>query len=396
MGAAMALGPTILPALEQLGLLEEMKKFSLPCNELHLYDSNMERLGTMRMKGQKEIDNTYYDGDILVGADGTYSAVRQNLYRDMEKLGILPKSDSKGLTAGYTCMVGVTDPLDPERYPQLKDEFVHFATVQGGVNYTWNVINTSDQRICWGLGLRFKNEEEAKRQQFANSEWGPEANTRNVKTRFCAPNMFRDFPCPYGGTLGDLIDKTPEDLISKVFLEYKLFKTWFHGRTVLLGDGKFYLRIKITCLVYSSRRSMLPSSGQGAVNAMQDAVILANCLYDLRNNKSLKGITAAFQSYYDQRFSHAKTEYGRSILTEKIFSGQRWNEKLYRKILFNYLPHVVQQKSFETLSMYRPQATFIPMVPFRGTGSVLPQLQSKRYQKEQAEKKKREQAAVTV
>ena len=30
-------------------------------------------------------DNTDYDGDILVGADGAYSAVRQNIYRDMDE-----------------------------------------------------------------------------------------------------------------------------------------------------------------------------------------------------------------------------------------------------------------------------------------------------------------------
>lgn len=39
----------------------------------------------------------------------------------------------------------------------------------------------------------------------------------------------------------------------------------------------------------------------GAVNAMQDAVILANCLYDLKDNTQ-KSITAAFKSYYDQRY----------------------------------------------------------------------------------------------
>ena len=39
-------------------------------------------------------------------------------------------------------------------------------------------------------------------------------------------------------TVGDLIDRTAPQLISKVMLEEKLFKTWYHGRTVLIGDGK--------------------------------------------------------------------------------------------------------------------------------------------------------------
>lgn len=51
----------------------------------------------------------------------------------------------------------------------------------------------------------------------------------------------RDFPVPGGNgqlVLGDLIDRTPKEYISKVMLEEKLFDTWYGGRTVLLGDGK--------------------------------------------------------------------------------------------------------------------------------------------------------------
>ena len=37
----------------------------------------------------------------------------------MTEKGILPKSDSEDLVAGYTCMVGVTGELDIEKYPML-------------------------------------------------------------------------------------------------------------------------------------------------------------------------------------------------------------------------------------------------------------------------------------
>lgn len=52
----------------------------------------------------------------------------------------------------------------------------------------------------------------------------------------------RDFPIISGGdkitTVGDLIDLTPKDLISKVMLEEKVFETWHHKRIALMGDGK--------------------------------------------------------------------------------------------------------------------------------------------------------------
>jgi len=67
---------------------------------------------------------------------------------------------------------------------------------------------------------------------FENAEWGPESIAPMIKE-------FHSFPCPYNhGTIGDLIDETPTDSISKVYLEHKIFQTWHHGRSVLLGDGK--------------------------------------------------------------------------------------------------------------------------------------------------------------
>lgn len=68
------------------------------------------------------------------------------------------------------------------------------------------------------------------------SEWSTQAAEAMCKE-------VRDFKIPGGKdgkvhTLGDLIDKTPKELISKVMLEEKLFSTWHGGRVALLGDGK--------------------------------------------------------------------------------------------------------------------------------------------------------------
>lgn len=62
----------------------------------------------------------------------------------------------------------------------------------------------------------------------------------------------RDFLIPFGGTLGDLIDATPRDNISRVFLEDKLFETWHYGRTVLVGDGLCTLLSFVDCVLITN------------------------------------------------------------------------------------------------------------------------------------------------
>ena len=64
-----------------------------------------------------------------------------------------------------------------------------------------------------------------------NAEWGPSTNQAMIDEIY-------NFPLKNGGVLGHLIDSTDPDLISKVYIEEKLFETWNHGRIALLGDGE--------------------------------------------------------------------------------------------------------------------------------------------------------------
>jgi len=76
-------------------------------------------------------DGSTVSGDILVGADGAYSYVRQCIFKEAAEKGVLPKADSENLSQGYITMVGTTDSLDPSSYPDLKDNYTHFAQMIG-------------------------------------------------------------------------------------------------------------------------------------------------------------------------------------------------------------------------------------------------------------------------
>lgn len=172
--------------------------------------------------------------------------------------------------------------------------------------------------------------EEAKAQRFRNSEWGPEATESMIAA-------VRDFPTTFGGgTLGDILDATPKDVVSKVMLEEKLFDTWHHGNVVLIGDAV---------------HKMLPTSGQGAINAMQDAVVLANCIYDLEDLKP-ESLDAAFESYKQQRHGEAKKQVNNSAVNAKISSGQ---VRAFPNVLFIRLATLFEyQVKHACLSGYSP------------------------------------------
>ncbi|KAF8915974.1 hypothetical protein BGZ58_005372, partial [Dissophora ornata] len=218
-------------------------------------------------------DNTTFEGDILVGADGANSSVRQNLYKRLDKQGLLPKDDLKTQSIGYTCMVGVSEPKNPERYPQLKDKVSNRAQVLAKERLSWSVSNAPDNKIGWELGIQF-SEEEVQSHGFGNCEWNPESNDAMIKE-------FQDMPCPWGGTMGDIIKDTPAEYISK----------------------------------------MLPGAGQAVINAMQDAVVLANCFYSMVDTTP-ESITAAFQEYYRQRFQRSEAVFKASGAMSKFVFDQ--------------------------------------------------------------------------
>ncbi|KAF9399708.1 hypothetical protein BGZ76_007865, partial [Entomortierella beljakovae] len=87
------------------------------------------------------------------------------------------------------------------------------------------------------------------------------------------------------------------------------------------------------------------------------------------------------------RYKHAKYQVDNSAGLGKILYGQTWIEKMLRKIVFGYMPKWFENNSAAKATEYRPQLTFLPKAPQRGTVKVLPQKESKRILNKQDEKK---------
>ncbi|KAG0199095.1 hypothetical protein BGX33_011878 [Mortierella sp. NVP41] len=199
-------------------------------------------------------DNSYYEGDIV----HMYEALRTE-----EKL---PKSDQEDLPFNCTCLIGQTKALDPEQFPIVKEPTSQYHSVFGENSpFTWTIFNTAQNTLCWTViyHLDKKTSKVTEEQRLRNNE-DSEWDAHPAQT-MC--NETRHFPLPLREgkmTMGDLYDLTEKELISKVMLEEKVFKTWYSGRTVLLGDACHKLN---------------PWGGHGAVKAIHDAIALANLFY---------------------------------------------------------------------------------------------------------------------
>ncbi|KAG0066650.1 hypothetical protein BGZ89_007053 [Linnemannia elongata] len=400
LGSATGINPNILPLFEQLGLLEKLKAVAKEVASVNVYTADMEQLGSIDVYlhafllsevpqekmtlGTKVLsiqqnqygvmirtnDGKHHHADILIGSDGAYSAVRQSLFKQMSAQGILPKSDGEALKVCHMGILGTTERLDPEKFPRAHETYGHSGVVIGDkTRHTWRYFSVPGGRVCWRIDVQLKSTSHDESDAFRLSEWDADSFKLDA-------DDWREFKTDLGGTMGDLIDATPKECISKVMLEEKLFETWYHNRTVLIGD---------------SCHKMLPNAGRGALNAMMDAVVLANTIYEI-TSATPENITAALKEYYEIRYPHAKLELQGSQRMAKVLAGQTWLNSLTRSIVLGYLPKSIQQKNTENGLRYRPQLTFLPQVEARGTVPPLPQMVSKRFLTEQQQQQEQEQA----
>ncbi|KAG0332701.1 hypothetical protein BG000_009811 [Podila horticola] len=350
-----------LRAIEQLGLLEEVMRIAKPVSSIVLRRPNMSTVGkidTMYLKEryghhscivqrselcqllvsrmpqekiqwdrrvlevvsgdagvQCRCSNGHVEqADILIGADGAHSSIRQNLYRTLREKNILPKSDAEPLKCTQNSIIGMTNPLDPERYPAAGARFSEVNIIVGkddGSHYTMWLSPASGNRIVWSVTGELLSPGDSD-VNFRQSEFGPEA-----VDAVCG--LIQDLKTPFGDTLGDLIGQSQRDNITKVMIEEKHYKTWFYGRTALIGEA---------C------HKFVPFSGQGAEQAILDAVCLVNLLYKLDRN-SLPDITKAFQDYYDQRHHVLKTAFNVSSYMSNLMDSHGLTGELKRTMTFN-------------------------------------------------------------
>ncbi|KAF9151026.1 hypothetical protein BG015_007152 [Linnemannia schmuckeri] len=379
------LGPNTLRAIEQLGLLDEVMQVAKPVSGLTLMKHNMTvsgRIDTLFCKEryghyscvlqrseflrilishlpqgkvlwgkyvleivngdagvQVRCSNGYVEeADIIIGADGAYSAVRQNIYRTMKTKNLLPKSDEEPLKHSLNAIIGITQPLDGSRFPVAYQQFSEVTVVVGkDPLYSLWLSPIVNNRVVWSVSGELLKPEDGDNTNFKQSEFGPEAID-------AVCGLIQDLEIPWGGTMADLIECTQRDHMTKIMVEEKQFKTWHYGRVALIGEG------------------------QGAEQAIMDAIYLANHLYRLDETPVHEDYVKIFEGYQRRRAPLVKNAVQMTQSLTHLMNTQGLSADVKRKVMFS-LPDWLKAAGADKLQV-RPLLDYLAPVDDRGKKSV--------------------------
>ncbi|KAF9977688.1 hypothetical protein BGZ73_005198 [Actinomortierella ambigua] len=352
LGSGLSLSCQVLRVFDQVGVLDDLMAVSKRLMGIRYFDKDLKKIGGVDASGFEEregvmvrcADGTSYDGDILIGADGAYSAVRQNLYKNMKKKGlVVRKEDMDPLRFDQFCILGVTKPLG-DIYPVLNEPTTHMDVVLANKDVSYNQVNAiplTGSRLAWSIRGHFLETQVQDESNFRFSEWGSESVDTLRKE-------IDPFKVSLGGTIGEMIEHSGTN-VSRIMIEEKLFTSWFDGRTALMGDAAHKLN---------------PAGGQGANQTILDAICLANLIHELPST-SVEDITLAFGKYYDIRYSTVKTAVEASGKLSKVMVNQGWLADVVRSMVLN-MPKSFTYKVQDSMFEGRPLLNYLDPIPSKG------------------------------
>jgi 2-polyprenyl-6-methoxyphenol hydroxylase-like FAD-dependent oxidoreductase len=231
-------------------------------------------------------------GDMLIGADGIHSIIRTQLF------GLI-----KPTYAGYTCWRGLAH-----------TSRTGLETWAWGKGYQFGITPMSKERAYW-FAQKYTPEGEKDK---------PGGRKNEVL------ELFRDWHDP----IPAVIEATAEtDILRNDIYELKHLRQWSQGRVSLLGDAA---------------HAMTPNLGQGACQAIEDAVALGEFL------KSSMNIDGALKLYAKRRITRTHRI---ARLAHLIGQAVQWENPVLssaRNTIVRSIPVSLQVKQLIWILDYQP------------------------------------------
>ncbi|WP_251399703.1 FAD-dependent monooxygenase [Metabacillus litoralis] len=229
-------------------------------------------------------------GDLLLGADGIYSAVRNKIF---------PNNSLR--FSGYEAWRGISTYTD-----QYTKSGLAFEAWGNGMRFGF--IPMSDSLVYWF----------ATRNTSENLSEGQISKEQLIHT-------FREFVEP----VPTVIKVTKEkDITRKVIYDLKPLQNWSKGRVLLIGDAA---------------HPTTPNLGQGACMALEDAVILAQTL------EKGNSISHTVKTFEDMRMDRAKFIVNSSWVLGKIAQIENKLFCEFRNRLVKIGPSIQRNSNFNRI-----------------------------------------------
>ncbi|MFY0683163.1 MAG: FAD-dependent monooxygenase [Balneola sp.] len=283
-GAGIVCWPNASFVLEQLGVLDKVSKVSGSLNSMNRFSYTGEPIGSLDISELSRLMN--YPSYTIIRKDLMSILIQRTIEFDInihyahEVIELLDNdlNTSVHFSNGRVIQPDVIIGADG-RMKSVTRKYVNGSNepiYQGFINWVGvfeqDQANFSDISVSdfWGTGGRFGIVPVSNTKAY----WAGgvvsgdlnKINPENYKIELIS--LFSDWPDP----IATIIDKTPQSRINKIYVhDHDPIDLWHKNNVVLLGDAA---------------HSSLPTSGQGACQALEDAWHLTKCLKDNINHLS--------------------------------------------------------------------------------------------------------------
>lgn len=294
-------------------------------------------------------DKLTYNGTLLVGADGAWSTVRKHLFTtthsQSDKLTVDQgwKPNFQNLQIIHGISHAPTTDISAIIYGYgLRAAGCGTWTLKGTKRQYWTIYEAATTPPPTDADLRARSTEE---DAALSEKWGMEVYSGGYDAASTQALMdrYKHVWHPSAGTFGDLFAHSEKFI--RVALWQKLFTRvsnvrWSPEETLPRECGRDRGpeggRGNIV-LVGDAGRVLMPTAGQGAAFAIEDATVLANCLLNYpptssssSSSGSVWDFSDAIKEYTRQRLPRYRRIEALAMFAARVSVGRTWVERVMR------------------------------------------------------------------